>query len=149
MCSVLIGNVPGARNPDILLPDQSPEKVHAVQTRSSRCKVVHPLILPKVQPLNINASDFAKLQKTCPTLTAVRDKVLSGEQTTGDGTVYKYVESQGVLYRSCVKSKFPETVGKLSLVVPSDCRPIALTVAHDSPLAGHFSHRKTLMRIMN
>lgn len=47
------------------------------------------------------------------------------------------------MYRSCVNSEFHEKVGKRSLIVSVDCRKIVLSVAHESPLAGHFSHRKT------
>lgn len=36
-----------------------------------------------------------------------------------------------------------KTVGKKFLVVPADCKQIVLSVAHESPLARHFSHRKT------
>ena len=38
-------------------------------------------------------------------------------------------------------------VVRLSLVVPSDCRPTVLQVAHEGPFSGHFSHRKTQMKI--
>ncbi|XP_069972138.1 uncharacterized protein [Penaeus vannamei] len=44
-------------------------------------------------------------------------------------------------------SKHCERVGKSFLVVPSKCRAIILAVGHESPLAGHFSHRKSEMRI--
>ncbi|KAK3878392.1 hypothetical protein Pcinc_016976 [Petrolisthes cinctipes] len=43
----------------------------------------------------------------------------------------------------CVASTRPGNQGTRKLVVPADCRRIVLQVAHESPLAGHFSHRKT------
>lgn len=37
--------------------------------------------------------------------------------------------------------------GRQCLVVPADCRRSVLSVAHESPLSGHLSHRKTSQKI--
>ncbi|XP_063614211.1 uncharacterized protein K02A2.6-like [Penaeus indicus] len=50
------------------------------------------------------------------------------------------IENDGLLYRKCVKSQFQDRIGKMSLVVAADCRAIGTPIAHESPLAGHFSH---------
>ena len=147
-CSVLIGNVPGARDPNIPPTDLIRDQVHAVQTRSAKAKVTHPLVLPKLQPLSLTPTEFSKLQASCSTLSSMWDKAKSGEENfTRDGTVYKFITDKGFLYRTVVKSKHPDRIGKRSLVIPVECRSIVLGVAHESPMAGHFSHRKTLMRV--
>ena len=122
--------------------------VFAVQTRASKAKKVHPLILPKLEPLNVTPVEFSKLQLCCPSLLGIRDKVTSGEHDkVKDGSEFKYEKVNDLLYRTCVASKFPDKIGNSALVVPQDCRQIVLSVGHESPLAGHFSHRKTEMRI--
>ncbi|KAK3869288.1 hypothetical protein Pcinc_025397 [Petrolisthes cinctipes] len=60
-----------------------------------------------------------------------------------NGTSYQFSWIDGLLYRECVASTRPGNQGTRKLVVPADCRRIVLQVAHESPLVGHFSHRKT------
>ncbi|XP_063601110.1 uncharacterized protein LOC134777201 [Penaeus indicus] len=175
-CSVLIGNIPGVRDhndPDAInskstissavsdhietIPrtvsvartnNVTDEYVQAVETRSGKIKRVHPLVLPKLEPLNITPSEFVKLQLSCPSLSGIRCKANAGEtENMRDGSLYKYEVMNGLIYRSCVNSRFRERVGKSSLVVPADCRKIILSLAHESPLAGHFSHRKTEIKV--
>ena len=186
--SVLIGNVPGAKDPNVPFPPfsespppsqesdidcefsrdsrsaaSSPEdasvsspapdslsylQVSSVQTRSSRMKRVHPLVLPELQPVTVTPEEFGRLQESCPTLAGLRDKANSGEEERSrDGSTFVYLRSNGLLYRKCVSSKHMLKVGKLVLVVPQTCRTIILSVGHENPLAGHFSHRKTGMKI--
>ena len=186
--SVLIGNVPGARDPndpddcsavspsssscpahvtprkdstppagitstnlDDDIPSTSESTIQqacAVQTRSSKIKRQHPLVLPALQPFGITPDDFGKLQASCSTLATVRSKVSSGlVDKVRNGTSFQYVKDNGLLYRKCLKSNRPDKVGQLALVVPHKCRQTVLSVAHESPLAGHFSHRKTEMKI--
>lgn len=153
-CSVLVGNYPGASDPNDLVKDLSSslekgEKSQTVLTRSSKMKRVHPLVVPKLEPLKITPTEFSKLQATCPSLATIRIKVKSEElvETRDPNSGFKFECIDGLIYRTCVKSKFNEQVGKHSLVVPSECRTLILSLAHESPLAGHFSHRKTKMRV--
>lgn len=53
----------------------------------------------------------------------------------------------GLLYRKCLTFDRPDKVEKSTLVAPRDCRNIILSLAHESPLAGHFYHRKTEMKV--
>ena len=149
-CSVLLGNVKGTSCPDHHYQTvNTTETVQAVQTRSQKAKRIHPLVLPKLDPLNITPTEFAKLQVSCPSLSSVRDQVKTGESNTArDGSVYKFVESQGLLYRTCIQSRHQVKIGQRALVIPAECRRIVISVSHESPLAGHFSHRKTLMRVV-
>ncbi|XP_069970993.1 uncharacterized protein [Penaeus vannamei] len=154
-CSVLIGNVPGVYSPKLSPDSEVTERSNvpldyscAIQTRSSKVKRVHPLVLLEIEPLKVTPEDFAKLQAKCHSLTKFWEKVKSEEHDKmRDGTVFKFEQINGLLYRTCVVSKHCERVGKSSLVVPSKCRAIILAVGHESPLAGHFSHRKSEMRI--
>ncbi|XP_037779191.1 uncharacterized protein K02A2.6-like [Penaeus monodon] len=152
-CSVLIGNIPGVRdsnsNTDVFdSPVHKNDQVQAIQTRAYKNKRIHPLVLPKLKPVNITPTEFAKLQSSCPSLSSVREKVKSREpHMTRDGMKFEYIENDGLLYRKCIKSKFHDRIGKMSLVVPADCRAIVTSIAHESPLAGHFSHLKTLRRV--
>lgn len=117
-CSVLIGNIPGAKdhnnidsvanktatNSDVSghiepIPrtisftkptNDTDEYVQAVETRSCKVKRVHPLVLPKFEPLNIMPAEFVKLQSSCPSLSGVRYKTNAGEtDNMRDGSVYK------------------------------------------------------------
>ncbi|XP_037804439.1 uncharacterized protein LOC119598726 [Penaeus monodon] len=129
-------------------PVHKNDQVQAIQTRAYKNKRIHPLVLPKLKPVNITPTEFAKLQSSCPALSSVREKVKSREpHMTRDGMMFEYIENDGLLYRKCIKSKFQDRIGKMSLVVPADCRAIVTSIAHESPLAGHFSHRKTLRRV--
>ncbi|XP_050708029.1 uncharacterized protein LOC126993204 [Eriocheir sinensis] len=86
--------------------------------------------------------------ETCPSLGAVRAKATAGlPDVARNGASYKFSWTNGLLYRDCVASSRPGKVGTRTLVLPSDCRQIVLQVAHESPLAGHFSHRKTESKV--
>ena len=188
--SVLIGNIPGARDPNdpdnrsAASPSPSPWPAHttpkkdstpptgntstnpdddvpstsessiqqacAVQTRSRKIKRQHPLVLPALQPFSITPDDFGKLQASCSTLATVRSKASSGlVEKIRNGTSFQFVKDNGLLYRKCLTSNRPDKVGQFALVVPHKCRQTVLSVAHESPLAGHFSHRKTEMKIID
>ena len=64
-----------------------------------------------------------------------------------DGSEFKFVIDNDLLYRRCEKSKSNRLVGKQTLVVPAECRNAVLCTSHESPLAGHFGHRKTDTRL--
>ncbi|XP_076049187.1 uncharacterized protein LOC143029893 [Oratosquilla oratoria] len=188
--SVLIGNVPGARDPSKpdpflfkphassldttthstlptgmqtsiaaatpitktvpppTLTQESTFQINAVETRRSKMKRVHPLQMPALQPLSVTPEEFCSLQESCPTLAGLWDKTKSEEMDqTKNGSSFQYLKIDGLLYRKCVLSTHVEKVGKLALVVPKECRPIILSVGHENPLAGHFSQRKTAMKI--
>ena len=188
--SVLLGNIPGVRDPtdppslntklpnfpqestsriaipkgrrhrtsspsDVITPPTVPvepipstavlelgPQVNAVQTRSTTMKRVHPLVVPALQPLSITPTDFGNLQASCRTLAGLREKANANElETTRDGSTFQYTWTNGLLYRRCISSNHQEKVSKDTLVVPKDCRQIILSVGHENPLAGYFSHR--------
>lgn len=158
-CSVLVGNVEGVRSPDdpddtkacrsSPSPSSAPEPVdvQAVQTRASAARKIHPLVLPPLEPLSVSPKDFSDLQKTCPSLVSLWDKASNGEVVTRVGSTFGYEVSDELLYRVCLSSDTQNPGGKKYLVVPAECRRAVLTLAHESPLAGHLSHRKTGMKV--
>ena len=157
LCSVLIGNVPGVKgtSSEVSVPEvkeSSKHLVQSVQTRAQRAREglrsLHPLVVPNLDAMKLNRSEFEVLQQTCISLSDLRSKANSDEIDPGrGGMVSHFINKDGLLYRECTHSNYSPNIGKLTLVVPSECRKTVLSVAHESLLAGHFSHRKTEQRV--
>ena len=148
--SVLIGNIKG------LKPLQGNDEHHdckdivqAVQTRAGKSKVFHPLFVPEIDALNVNYDEFKKLQSSCPSLKSIRDNINGKPYQTRGGAKFVFEIQGDLLYRRCVDSSRPLELDKLTLVVPMHCRNLILKLAHDSPIAGHFSHRKTAAKVFD
>ena len=157
-CSVLVGNVVGVSDnlghptgPDSPYGNsgEADPEVCSVVTRSSgKPKLVHPLVTPNLNPLDLTAEEFRTLQTNCSSLADIKRKVGTGEVVMlRDGSTYQFVLVDGLMYRKCLSSSFPPLIGKLSLVTPEKCRNTILEISHESPIAGHFSHRKTESKI--
>ena len=156
-CSVLIGNVPGAKD----FPANPPvgqmaaprvnrfERVAAVTTRGSkRCKPVHPLCTSNFDPIGMTPGEFRERQSNCPSLSPLWAKAKSREEVKlRNGTKFTFIVRDSLLFRKCVYSNFSPDTGKLALVIPDSCREIIMKLSHEALLSGHFSHRKTQMRI--
>ena len=143
-CSVLVGNISGVLDPNH--KTKNSEAVQAVITRSSAAKYshIHPLILAKLDPIKVNHFQFKNLQQTCASLTKIRNLAKEGSSITMcDGSEYKFLFDDNLLYRRCTKSNSVKQLGKQALVVPAQCRKVVLSTSHESQLAGHFGHRKT------
>ncbi|XP_050701836.1 uncharacterized protein LOC126988072 isoform X2 [Eriocheir sinensis] len=135
--------------PDSLVSSTSPQ-VYVVETRAStaRMKRLHPLHLPDLQPLSVTPEEFGRFQMSYDTLSVARAKAATGEiDQVRKNSTFQFLFQEGLLYRKCLTSRRPEKLGKLCLVVPRKCRPIVLNVAHENPLAGHYSHRKTEQKV--
>ena len=124
-------------------------KVNAVTRSQNKNKLIHPLILPKVEALNISPVEFKNLQASCDSLENIRQLAVNGQTVVRKNYSYKIMYRNGILYKQILSSKNPNEVGKNKLVIPSECRLIILKLSHDLPVAGHFSHRKTLMKIQD
>ena len=152
-CSVLLGDVDWhKKNDDGNYVSPTVEKrslkfdnsVHAVSTRSSARRVIHPLVLPEIEPLKVSKGNFSEMQKNCATLIKIREKLDSGESyKSRSNREFKFVLHNDLIYRQCTLSPVTTEVGKRVLVVPSPCRKLVLKTAHDIPVAGHFSNRRT------
>ena len=165
-CSVLLGNVEGTKLPvlnlkpdledsirvpdshlDVVEDSSQTNKVNVI-TRASAKRVTHPLHLPEVESLKIDKSKFCNLQNDCDTLVDVRKYVNSGELiSTRSGRNFKFERAENLIIRKCVFSPKEIDLGRTTLVVPLVCRNIVLKTAHDLPIAGHFSHRKTEIKV--
>ena len=51
-----------------------------------------------------------------------------------DGSEYKFVFDDNLLYRRCTKSDSVKQLGKQALVVSAQCRKVDLSTSHESPL---------------
>ena len=132
-----------------LTPSDDAPPINAVQTRaSSKPKRVHPLVVPSMPTLDLTPAQFADKQRDCKSLDCIRRKIESNEiENTREGSQYRYEIVNNLMYRTCIDSKFKERIGNKSLVVPYDCRQLILAVGHESPMAGHYSQRKTIEKI--
>ena len=152
--SVLLGNIPGASFPDKVSktldsPQHAATKVNLVTTSQRRGKdIIHPLVLPDIEPLNISFDQFKQLQKDCPSLKQCwkmcEDNIISDSRAEYE---YKFVVHNGLMYKEITKSKNQSLVGNRTLVIPRECVKVVLKVSHDVPIAGHFSHRKTAEKV--
>ena len=158
-CGVLVGNIAGVLNP-FRDPQGAPQLVRTVPSGDERaeCNAVtrsmarpsplHPLVLSPTVTNLPSPGDFAQLQKDCPSLAEVRLRVASGELVkSSDKSEFKFVDKDGLIYRQCESARNPSFVGKLALVVPAACRNLVLKLAHEAPVSGHFSHRKTESKV--
>ena len=112
-CSVLVGNISGVRDP--YHKTKNFEAVQAVTTRSSAVKSspIHPLILSKLDPIKVDHVQFKNLQLTCASLTKIRKLAKEGSSITmRDGSEYKFVFDDNLLYRRCTKSDSVKQLGK-------------------------------------
>ncbi|XP_064087495.1 uncharacterized protein LOC135202170 [Macrobrachium nipponense] len=96
----------------------------------------------------LNSDEFSKYQNECPSLASIRKLLDNEESVTLKCRTVKYVNIGDLIYRKCIESSKPEDVRKLQLVVPVQYRNIIMKLAHESLLAGHFSSRKTIDKIM-
>ena len=147
-CSELVCNISSVLDPNH--KTKNFEAVQAVITRSSAAKSspIHPLILAKLDPIKVDHVQFKNLQQTCASLTKIRKLAKEGSSITmRDGSEYKFVFDDNLLYCHCTKSDSVKQLGKQALVVPAQCKKEILSMSHESPLAGHFGHRKTDLRL--
>jgi hypothetical protein len=167
-CSVLVGNIPGAIDPvdqtstpvshaDSVLParetipDSPKPNIDSalVVTRSqAKRSTPHPLKLPAFPTLELTPDEFTEKQKVCPTLVKLWVKARNSEVVhLKDGSEFKFIIDNSLLYRVCVHSPNKSIIGKTTLVLPDVCRSLVLSTAHENSVAGHFSHNKTFAKI--
>lgn len=146
LCSVIVGNVKGVFDPvhDVaLIETRAKARANALKPR-----ITHPLVVQKLDPIKIDAEQFKLLQLECPSLEAIRKLTDTDSiETSKNGSLYKYASVNGLIYRKCIKSKYPQDIDRLVLLVPEKCRKAVLQVAHESPVAGHYGHRKTELKV--
>ena len=119
-----------------------------VQTRASKNKPdLGKLKCPTDVDLEISKVSFIQAQESCKTLNNIREKVKSGKEETVKSRSVKYELFNDLIYRICIRSKNVQEKGNKQLVVPEIFREKILNLAHDSLTGGHFSHRKTSLKV--
>ena len=166
---ILLGTVPGVKIPwlptddrkDELMseqpvqPSEIPscnEVVQNVMTRAGTlrdAKAPTPLIVPKLTFDDITKQNLIDGQSNCSTLAIIRNQVKNEAIVTVKNRSVRYEMVNDLIYRVCLQSKNEHEVGMKQLVVPMIFRNIILATAHDSSVAGHFSHRKTSEKIFH
>ncbi|XP_068250799.1 uncharacterized protein [Palaemon carinicauda] len=158
---VIIGLIPGLKhnvdaglsliNGDEFVSDRN-VNVNVVTRAKAKDKVKERPMSSNLESLDkeygLNSDEFSKYQKECPSLASIRKLLDNEESVTLKCRTVKYVNIGDLIYRKCLESSKPEDVGKLQLVVPVQYRNIIMKLAHKSLLAGHFSSRKTIDKIM-
>nr|XP_027212198.1 uncharacterized protein LOC113805404 [Penaeus vannamei] len=121
----------------------------AVQTRASRkrSEEIKSLSYPVMEELDLSKDSFLKAQNACRTLQTIRDRVETGSVEKVKSRSVKYERINGLIYRVCLHSKDEHELNNMQLVIPAVYRDKVLQLAHDSLIAGHFSHRKTSLKV--
>ena len=149
---VLLGRVPGLIVPSftvgVAAQTSNEPSVAAVVTRAAAMKTLTPSSLPSTElDIPTDKQSFKTSQGECVTLKAVWDAHKQKRKVTHHGRTVKYEIINDLLYRVCVESKDETEVGEKQLVVPKQYRSQIMKIAHESLMAGHFSHRKTAGKI--
>ena len=145
---VVLGNIPGAREPNDPDENWKGDQGLAVVTRNQRkneTKPVRKLKVPKQTDI-ATADEFRREQANDSTLDRVREQAESREvKTSRNGNQSLFLKKQGLLYR-----EFKSGAGEVThqLVVPRKFRGQILRLAHESVLGGHLGSHKTSERIL-
>jgi len=162
---LVLGNVPGVRDPHNPDPHWGPhsvksmldtksqncdQSVAAVETRAQqikRQKPFKPLKIPESTGLSATRSEIENAQKTDSTLVKLWDLADKGQlKVTGTGNESRYLVKDNLLHREYKSPNCEHGKPVEQLVVPQKFRKQVLELAHDSPMAGHMRVKKTLDR---
>ncbi|XP_022095014.1 uncharacterized protein LOC110981615 [Acanthaster planci] len=161
---LIIGNVSGAREPHRpdesrhplatqsvtevpVLPRTEEKPGGAVETRGMKAKKeksFKPLLVAESDEKSVSRDEILLAQQEDPTLIKLWKHVDDDDpaRVTGKANVSKYVKHKGLLYREFQSPKVEKGRVIRQLVVPQKYRDKVLSLAHDSPLAGHLGVKK-------
>ena len=145
---LIIGNVPGARDPDDPNEDWSGlEKAGATETRAQakRGNIISPLKVPGEPDKKITVDILIKLQAEDKGLDKMRK--MTEPKKRGNGTSW-FLEEQKILYRVFHSPKYNQGLPVKQVVVPKPLREQVMCLAHDSIMGGHLAVKKTVDRIL-
>ena len=167
---VIIGNIPKAKCPGLIVPDafkkvihkddepekrdresQSVETASAVETRNTAKETrVKPMKTPSTLDVGVTRRDLIEMQAFDKTLEPLRKLAKSGEvRKTGKVNESFYGFDKGVLMRY-FRSPKVECGNTLSqVVVPEKLRTKVMKLGHECILAGHLAAKKTTERILS
>ena len=102
---------------------------------------------PQLQPskdlsLELDKEKIKQLQESDSTLDQVRELSEDPEQPffVKDGLLYR-------MWEPCAWQGQDASEAVFQLILPKDCRPLALKLAHSVPLSGHLGRKKTMARL--
>ena len=140
LVGLIIGNIPGARERNILDINWVPAL--AVQTRAQARRewVTSKLKTPRIKDITINPKQVSNAQKDDLSLTTTRSQC-EANQTFGKAIFFK---KNDLLYRKFSSPNVEQ--GKIfeQLIVPEQYRELVIKLAHESILTGHLSGYTTL-----
>ena len=141
VADIIIGNCPEVNaTQNINIPIACPVVTRQQsQNQESTVKSINP------KPIVTDSDLFIKEQEEDLTLKSYFDKAKSGEIADFKKGTVKFIVENGFLYRVLTKSN---KIFK-QLMVPSCRRQSILSIAHDSPMAGHMVINRTKTRILD
>jgi hypothetical protein len=145
--SLIIGNIPKARDPKDPDKNWNPNQTNAVVTRqqaSNRGKNSKPLCVPKIFNSDISPGDIEAAQKDDETLAKIRSLV--GRED--DNSNVSYIRKRGIIYRIFQSDKSENGKRLTQLVVPRRFRSKVLSLAHESIMTGHLGVSRTTKKVL-
>ena len=145
--SLIIGNIPKARDPKDPDKNWNPNQTNAVVTRqqaSNRGKNSKPLCVPKIFNSDISPGDIEAAQKDDETLAKIRSLV--GRED--DNSNVSYIRKRGIIYRIFQSEKSESGKRLTQLVVPRRFRSKVLSLAHESIMTGHLGVSRTTKKVL-
>ena len=145
ICDLVVGNVPGARNPDD--PDMS-VMVGAVTTRAqARQEAVRkPLRVPDaVKHTGVDRAELIRLQQEDYTIRKMGEAMTP---TVRAGKTSSFEMKNGIVYRVYHDMARGGATTR-QVVLPESLRKYVMSIAHDTITGGHLGIRKTREKIMS
>ena len=141
-------NVTETISPSIDTEIDSPN-ISVVTRQGSKVKNnrLHPLKLPSFDASVIDSNEFKSMLLSCPTLASIRKQATQNDTYCIGPRSYIFKWIDDLLYQVCTLSPKINEINQALLVVPKSCRYKVLSTAHENLISGHFSHRKTLLKV--
>lgn len=145
--SLIIGNIPNARDPKD--PDRSwkPNQANAVVTRQqsrNESKKPKPMCVPEIIKSDISPDDIEAEQNDDETLVKIRSMV--GQEEVD--SMVSYIRKRGIIYRVFQTDKSGNSKRFTQLVVPKRFRNKVLSLAHESIMTGHLGISRTTSKVL-
>ncbi|XP_062613758.1 uncharacterized protein LOC134275492 [Saccostrea cucullata] len=144
--SLIIGNIPNARDPKDPDRNWTPYQAHAVVTRQQaqkEGKKTKSLHVPDIIDAEICPDDIKAAQEKDETLAKIRSLV--GQD---DDSKVSYISKKGIIYRVFQSDKHQNGKRFTQLVVPKKYRTKVLSLAHESIMTGHLGTSRTASKVL-
>ncbi|KAK3791639.1 hypothetical protein RRG08_058021 [Elysia crispata] len=145
ICDLVVGNVPGARNPD---DTDTTAVVGAVTTRAqARQEVRHrPLTVPDTpKHTGVDQRELIRLQQDVEAIKRMGETVMSENRA---GRTSFFEEKEGIVYR-VYNDATRGGANVRQVVLPEGLRKYVMSSAHDTTTGGHSGIKKTREKIMS